>query len=102
VLRAQKLAPDAGTGTTWDAGLIVLDAFTHLGPAPSAAQMRDYILGLTEFAGVDGMYDFHAHPASGLQPGSAAVVTWNPKDESWVWLSQPGGVPLEGSPLAHP
>ena len=102
VLRAHNLAPDAGTGTTWDAGLIVVDALTHLGPAPNAAQVRDYILGLTNFAGVNGMYDFRAHPASGLQPGSAAVVTWDPKTETWVWLSQPGGVPLEGASVAHP
>jgi branched-chain amino acid transport system substrate-binding protein len=94
VLKAHGLQPDIGTATSWDPGIIVLDAFAHLGATPSAAQIRQYILSLTDFPGVNGIYDFHTYPASGLKPGSAAVVTWDRAKDSWVWLSQPGGDPL--------
>ena len=94
VMKAHHRLPDTGTATAWDPGLIVLDAFRALGPTATATQIRQHILSLTDFAGVDGIYDFTTNPASGLRTGSAAVVTWNPTTETWIWLSEPGGAPL--------
>ena len=94
VLARRGMQADIGTATAWDPGLIVLAAFDALGSAPNAAAMRGFILGLTDFAGVNGIYDFGAYPASGLKPGSAAVVTWDATRDTWRWLSQPGGTPL--------
>jgi branched-chain amino acid transport system substrate-binding protein len=56
--------------------------------------MRQYIEGLTGFAGVDGSYDFKKYPQRGLGPESSTVTTYDAKSDSWVWLSQPGGEPL--------
>jgi hypothetical protein len=56
--------------------------------------LRQYIDGLTDFAGVDGAYDFNKYPQRGLGPESSTVTTYDPKTDSWVWLSQPGGEPL--------
>ena len=60
----------------------------------TAAQLRQYINGLTDFAGVDGSYNFTKYPQRGLGPEASTVTTYDAKNDSWVWLSQPGGEPL--------
>ena len=57
-LKAHNLKPDNNVATAWDAGFIVVAALRKLGPTATAAQLREYIDNLTDFAGVDGMYDF--------------------------------------------
>jgi branched-chain amino acid transport system substrate-binding protein len=79
--------------TCWDAGLIVIAALKALGPDATAEQMRSYIANLTDFAGIDGIYDFKANPERGLGPANAIVVRYDAK--AWVWLTQPGGAPLK-------
>ena len=46
--------------------MIVVDALRHLAPNASAAQVRDYILQLKGYAGINGLYDFEAVPQRGL------------------------------------
>jgi branched-chain amino acid transport system substrate-binding protein len=93
-LAKRGLKADNMVATTWDAGLIVASGLRKLGRGASAAQMRQYIEGLTGFAGVDGSYDFKKYPQRGLGPESSTVTTYDAKSDSWVWLSQPGGEPL--------
>jgi len=93
-LAKHGLKADNMVATTWDAGLIVAAALRQLGGGATAAQLRQYIDGLTDFAGVDGAYDFNKYPQRGLGPESSTVTTYDPKTDSWVWLSQPGGEPL--------
>ena len=52
-----------------------------LGPDASAEQMQDYIANLTDFAGIDGIYDFKANPERGLGPDSSIVTRYDAKDE---------------------
>ena len=94
VLKQRNVKPDISTTVAWDTGLLVADALRKLGPGVTAVQMRDHIRGLTDFAGVDGIYDFKAHPDRGLGPDSATVVTYDPAGQAWRWLSKPGGEPL--------
>ena len=93
-LAKHGLKADNMVATTWDAGLIVASALRKLGGGATAAQLRQYIDSLTDFAGVDGAYDFNKYPQRGLGPESSTVTTYDPKTDSWVWLSQPGGEPL--------
>jgi branched-chain amino acid transport system substrate-binding protein len=93
-LAKRGLKADNMVATTWDAGLIVASGLRKLGRDATAAQMRQYIEGLTGFAGVDGSYDFKKYPQRGLGPESSTVTTYDAKSDSWVWLSQPGGEPL--------
>ncbi len=81
--------------TVWDAGLIVIAALNALGPDATAAQVRNYIVNLTDFAGVDGFYNFKENPERGLGPDSAIVVRYDAKTKAFVWLTQPGGAPLK-------
>lgn len=94
VMKERNVSPDISTTVAWDTGLLVADAFRKLGAKATAAQMRDHIRGLTDFAGIDGIYDFKAHYDRGLGPESATVVSYDPAGRRWKWLSKPGGEPL--------
>jgi branched-chain amino acid transport system substrate-binding protein len=93
-LQKSGLKADNMVATSWDAGLIVAAALRKLGTNATAAQLRDYIAGLTDFPGINGIYDFKKYPQRGLGPDASTVTTFDPKTQSWVWLSQPGGAPL--------
>ena len=67
-LAKHGLKADNMVATTWDAGLIVASGLRKLGIGATAAQLRQYIDGLTDFAGVDGAYDFNKYPQRGLGP----------------------------------
>ena len=94
-LAAHGLKADNMEATSWDAGLIVVSALKALGPNATAVQVRDYILNLTDFPGIDGLYDFKKYPARGLGPDSGTVVRFDGATKSWVWLTLPGGAPLK-------
>ncbi len=67
-LAAHGLKADNMEATSWDAGLIVIAALKTLGPAATAEQVRTYIANLTDFAGVDGIYDFKTNPGARTRP----------------------------------
>lgn len=93
-LKEHNLRADNQVATSWDAGLIVVAGLRKLGPDATASQLRDFILHLDNFAGVDGIYDFTKNPERGLGPESSTVTTYDPATKSWKWLSKPGGEPL--------
>lgn len=93
-LKKHGLKADNMVATSWDAGLIVASGLRKLGASASAAQLRQYIDGLTDFPGVDGIYNFKKYPQRGLGQDSSTVTTYDAKTDSWVWLSEPGGAPL--------
>lgn len=95
ILGERKLKPDNMVATSWDAGLIVVEGLRKLGTQATAAQLKDFIAGLTDFAGVDGIYDFKQYPERGLGPDASTVTTYDAKSKSWAWLSKPGGDPLK-------
>jgi branched-chain amino acid transport system substrate-binding protein len=82
------------TGTSWDVALVVVEALKKLGPNASAEQIRQFISSLTDFPGINGIYDFKQHPQRGLGSDSAVIVRFDPAAKRWVWLSKPGGAPL--------
>ena len=95
ILKQHKLKADNMVATSWDAGLIVITGLRKLGTKATAAQLKDYIANLTDFAGVDGVYDFKKYPERGLGPDASTVTTYDAKTDSWAWLSKPGGAPLK-------
>jgi branched-chain amino acid transport system substrate-binding protein len=94
VLKQHHLKADNQVATSWDAGLVIVSGLKKLGIKASATQLRDYIANLTDFPGVDGIYDFRQYPERGLGPDSSTVTTYDAKTDAWVWLSKPGGAPL--------
>lgn len=95
ILKAHNLRADNQVATSWDAGSIVVAGLRKLGPNATAAQLKDFIANLTDFAGVDGVYDFKKYPERGLGPDGSTVTTYDAATKSWKWLSKPGGEPLK-------
>lgn len=95
VLGTQGLKADNMVATSWDAGLIVVAGLRKLGLTVTAAQLRDYIATLTDFPGIDGIYDFKKYPERGLGPEASTVTAYDPATDAWIWLSKPGGAPLK-------
>ena len=93
VFDAHKMRPDVAS-VGWDVGLIVVNALRTLGPDASATAVRDYIAGLTDYAGINGIYDFQKYPGRGLGTENMVVVAYDPVHRGWTWLSRPGGDPL--------
>lgn len=94
LFREHGINIDNSVATSWDAGLILVTALQNIGPSATADQIRNYIANLTDFAGIDGLYDFKANPQRGLGADSAIIVRYDPQTRGWVWLSHPGGAPL--------
>jgi len=95
VLKEHNMKADNMVATSWDPGLIVAAGLQKLGPQATGAQLKDYIANLTDFAGVDGIYDFKKYPQRGLGPQSSTVTTYDATKKAWTWLSKPGGEPLK-------
>lgn len=93
-LAAASLRADNSTATAWDPALIVVEALRRLGLGARPEQIRDYISNLTDFPGVDGLYNFKKSPQRGLDDNDCVMTTYDPQQKRWVWLSGPGGVLL--------
>jgi branched-chain amino acid transport system substrate-binding protein len=87
--------PDEAADLAWDPAEIVVSALRKFGPDITAAQAVDYISHLTDFSGVEGVYNFEKVPQRGVDVASAVVSRWDPKADTWVPVSKPTGIPLE-------
>lgn len=86
--------PGATELFTWDVAKITVSALRALPVGASAQQLRDYLAGLHNFAGVNGMYDFRTGNQHGLTDSSVVLVRWDPQKKIMVAASQPGGLRL--------
>jgi len=90
--RAAGTKPEVGNPGAWEAGLLAIDAFKHLGLNATAAQMREYLAALKGHTGVVGTYDFRAIPQRGIDWKSSILMTrWDPAKGMWVGISPLGG-----------
>jgi branched-chain amino acid transport system substrate-binding protein len=93
-LAKRGMKADNNTADTWDGALITVAGLRALGPDATPAQLRSWILAQTDFAGVNGLYDFTKYPDRGLSHDTSVLVTYDPAGPSWRWLSKIGGEPL--------
>ena len=56
--------------------------------------MRDYILNLRNYAGINGYYNFSRGDQRGLDPLSTGAPRWDSATGTAVPVSRPGGRPL--------
>jgi branched-chain amino acid transport system substrate-binding protein len=61
--------PDLGYNIAWDPTMLLIHALRVLGPSATAQQLRDYVVNLHGWAGINGIYDFR----DGLQRGVGRV-----------------------------
>lgn len=88
------ITPDFPSEPGWDAAMIITQALRTLGPDASASQVRDYIVHLKDFAGIDGIYDFETVPQRGLSVKNAVVTEWSAQAKMWNVVSELSGIPL--------
>lgn len=91
---AQGLKPDNGNSLAWDPTQLVVEGLRKIGPGATAQQLRAYLNGVTSWVGINGPYNFRAHPQRGLAQGSVVMVRWDDAKQTWVGISKPGGAPL--------
>jgi branched-chain amino acid transport system substrate-binding protein len=98
ILAKHGLKADNNTADTWDAALITVAGLRAIGPGATAQQLRQWIAGLKDFAGINGIYDFTQFPDRGLSHNTSALVRYAPKGPDgahWEWVSEIGGAPLK-------
>jgi branched-chain amino acid transport system substrate-binding protein len=83
--------PDEGNILAWDPAMIIVSALRSIGPNATAQQIRDYILHLHGWVGVDGVYDFSSGNQRGIGENAAAVARWDASAGKWIRVSRPGG-----------
>jgi branched-chain amino acid transport system substrate-binding protein len=86
--------PDEPAELAWEPGMVVAHALRALGTGASAEQIRDFLVHLKDYAGVDGIYDFEKVPQRGLDVSNAVVTLWNKNAKTWEVVSKPAGEPL--------
>jgi hypothetical protein len=92
-LRSGGLQNDLITGLAWDPALMLVDAYRSIGTDATAAQVRDYLLRLHHWVGIDGIYDF-SQPEGvqrGLSTADVYMLRWSPADRKWILTSRGGG-----------
>ena len=94
-MKANDVPVDVMAAHAWDPGMMVVAALRQLGTNAAPAQIRDYLAGLTDYAGINGVYDFKTVPQRGLDVSSAVVTRWSPADRQWTVVSAPAGAPLQ-------
>jgi branched-chain amino acid transport system substrate-binding protein len=91
---AGQKVPDEGDALSWDPGLILVSALKKLGTGATASQIQQYISSLTNFAGINGTYNFtdKSIPDNrGLTISSVYVAQWNKSQGIWTAASGPAG-----------
>jgi branched-chain amino acid transport system substrate-binding protein len=85
--------PDNGVGLVWDPVSIVVEMLRSLPENATAQQLRDAILQLHGYAGINGFYDFRVGNQRGLTINDCIVVRWNVATKTFDPVSGSAGLP---------
>lgn len=92
--RAVGIRPAQGASLVWDPGMLAVSALRKLGPDATAEQIRTYLAGVKNWAGVNGVYDFSRIPQRGIGIDWVVIVRWDAEHRAFIGASKPGGVPI--------
>ncbi len=87
---AAGMHPDISSGYGYDQIMMVVSAFRKLGTNATAEQLRNYIVN-SHFNGINGVYDFAAHPGQGLGPNGVVMLHFNAAEDGFDAVSGLGG-----------
>ena len=88
---SENARPDIGASGAWDPASIVVAMLRTLPDPASAQQLRDAILGLHGYAGINGFYDFRVGNQRGLGLKDCIVVRWDAAAKTFEAVSGSGG-----------
>ena len=83
-----------GNALAWDPALILVSALKKLGVGATASQINHYIAAQTNFAGINGTYNFVNDPSPdnrGLGISSVFITRWDKSLGHWVPASGGAG-----------
>jgi branched-chain amino acid transport system substrate-binding protein len=83
--------PDMADILPWDPALLIVDAYKHVGLNATADQVRDYLIQLHGFAGINGIYDFRDNSNRGIGENNAEMTRYDPERGVFVAVSKAGG-----------
>jgi branched-chain amino acid transport system substrate-binding protein len=86
------IRPDFADNIGWDPTMIVVTALQALPSDATAQQVRDFILNLHSWAGINGIYDFRDGEQRGIGLNAIVIDKWDPTNTRFVAVSRPGGV----------
>jgi hypothetical protein len=91
---AENVKPDGGAAVTWDPIMILVHELRLLPEDATAQQLRDAILQLHGYAGIDGYYDYRGNQR-GVGLKDDIVVRWDSEGHTgWIPMSTSAGAPL--------
>jgi branched-chain amino acid transport system substrate-binding protein len=90
-LKARGVIPDVGYVYSWDPALILAAALNRVGPDATATQVRDFIVQLHGFIGINGVYDFRDGTQRGLTVNGNILVRFDPSTKRFIAVTGPGG-----------
>ena len=94
-MKAAGIRPDQGNTLSWDPANLVVDALRKRGTNATATQLRDYLMNVKGWTGINGTYDFEKYPQRGVGSSAGIVmVRWDTAKGTWVPISSLGGTPL--------
>jgi branched-chain amino acid transport system substrate-binding protein len=88
-IRKAGVKPDFGTQLSWDPGMILVDAYRHVGPDATAEALHAYVQQLHGWTGVEGTYDFRNGDNRGIHQAAVAVFRWDAAKGDFVIVSSP-------------
>jgi branched-chain amino acid transport system substrate-binding protein len=94
-LNAANVAADSAATLSWDPMMILVDTLRAIGPEASAKEIASHLSGLSNYPGIDGLYDFQKVPQRGIGEDSAVITRWRPELKTWQIVSQPRGIPVQ-------
>jgi branched-chain amino acid transport system substrate-binding protein len=86
-----RISPDAVTINAWDPALILVGALRTLGTDVAPSRLRDYLLDLHGFAGINGLYDFRDGLQRGIGINALVVDRWDRDAAVFTPVSRPAG-----------
>jgi branched-chain amino acid transport system substrate-binding protein len=90
-LKAAGMRSDYGSTLIWDPVMLVISALRAVGPDASAEQLRNWLLNLHGWAGIDGLYDFRDGSQKGLSMNAMVIYRWDQGRSAFVVSSGAAG-----------
>jgi branched-chain amino acid transport system substrate-binding protein len=83
--------PSIAATLSWDPAMLIIDGLRKLGPNVTAPQLNDWIQHQSNWAGINGFYDFRNGNQRGLGIEAVVMDRWDPVAGDFVTVSKGGG-----------